>query len=544
MLEKQTVAAGVAANARALAFAEDGARPGGAFLTASQRPALLAVLRGLQTFEPIVVITGESGVGKTILLEHVLPPGESDGTDRIWCRGNAGKEITRDRIVSAIQGCRLGVKAAGTSNDRQSSSSDRAVFVVDDAHLLTSEAATYLAGALYSPGSVSRRVQLVLVGRPPLWDVLRGAGLADRVRISGEVTGLPLSEAREYLRLRLERVGTPIDEILAEDARLALLARSQWTFGELNDILSAAGSIPVGKGAGRITRTLVEQAVAVPGVASGASHWGQAVVLRTAEAPRRPVAALAWRHTGFGWRVAVAGVAVLVMASGAIYVSRQRNHWERQVAARELPHAAVQPPAASAVAPSTAVPDAVPPKAPPPRTATASAAGPDAHSAAPAASAVVAAPTAASPSGASPSGATPTTRTVQNTPASADHPAQPQPQPPDGLDRQNQPVALTMPAAQIADILRRGEAMLARGDIRGARQLYERAATANSGEAATIMGKTYDPTFLTDIGATSIKAAPSLAAAWYQRAAALGDKEGQDRLTRLRSSTSRMAGNE
>ena len=101
-----------------------------------------------------------------------------------------------------------------------------------------------------------------------------------------------------------------------------------------------------------------------------------------------------------------------------------------------------------------------------------------------------------------------------------------------------------MPAVQLDDIFRRGEALLARGDILAARAVYKPAALANSGAAATVMGKTYDPAFLAGIGAGRIKPVPSRAETWYRRAADLGDEEGRERLRQLRSSINQVAGND
>jgi TPR repeat protein len=96
--------------------------------------------------------------------------------------------------------------------------------------------------------------------------------------------------------------------------------------------------------------------------------------------------------------------------------------------------------------------------------------------------------------------------------------------------------------------------MLARGDIVAARLFYERAAALGSAEAATSIGKTYDPAFLVSIGAAgtvtsigktydpaflvSIGAAgtvanPVLAASWYRNAAELGDPEAARRLATM-----------
>lgn len=75
--------------------------------------------------------------------------------------------------------------------------------------------------------------------------------------------------------------------------------------------------------------------------------------------------------------------------------------------------------------------------------------------------------------------------------------------------------------------------MLALGDISAARLLYERAASLGSARAATALGKTYDPAFLATIQVSGLAPNRAAAAAWYQKAAGLGDAEAEGRLARL-----------
>ncbi len=77
------------------------------------------------------------------------------------------------------------------------------------------------------------------------------------------------------------------------------------------------------------------------------------------------------------------------------------------------------------------------------------------------------------------------------------------------------------PPALIATLMRRGDALLALGDISGARRFFERAAEAGSADAAVAAGRTHDPAALAALGARGIRPDPEAAAAWYQRAEAL-----------------------
>ena len=78
-----------------------------------------------------------------------------------------------------------------------------------------------------------------------------------------------------------------------------------------------------------------------------------------------------------------------------------------------------------------------------------------------------------------------------------------------------------------------GDQQLQFHDIFAARLLYERAAAAGSGAAATAMGKTYDPRFLAQIRAKDITPDPATATEWYRRAAALGQRDAEGLLAGL-----------
>jgi hypothetical protein len=103
-------------------------------------------------------------------------------------------------------------------------------------------------------------------------------------------------------------------------------------------------------------------------------------------------------------------------------------------------------------------------------------------------------------------------------------------------DREPMPRAAPVPVQtpdMIGLLLQRGDAAVADGDIIAARMLFERAAGLGSASAATRAGKTYDIEFLLQSGARGIRGDQNTAAAWYRRAAALGDPEARARLARI-----------
>jgi hypothetical protein len=85
----------------------------------------------------------------------------------------------------------------------------------------------------------------------------------------------------------------------------------------------------------------------------------------------------------------------------------------------------------------------------------------------------------------------------------------------------------------------RGDQMLASKDISAARKLYEYAANAGSARAAIALARTYDPSFLRQLGAIGVKPDPGLATTWYRKAAALGDRDAAFLADKLANSNAR-----
>ncbi|NGM20793.1 hypothetical protein G3576_12280 [Roseomonas stagni] len=74
----------------------------------------------------------------------------------------------------------------------------------------------------------------------------------------------------------------------------------------------------------------------------------------------------------------------------------------------------------------------------------------------------------------------------------------------------------------VTALLTRGEALMARGDISGARLLFSRAAQAGSAEGALAMARSFDATVLAGLGARGIRPDAAQADYWHRRAAELG----------------------
>ncbi len=89
-------------------------------------------------------------------------------------------------------------------------------------------------------------------------------------------------------------------------------------------------------------------------------------------------------------------------------------------------------------------------------------------------------------------------------------------------------------SGRIDDLIAHGQKMIDVGYFAGARAYFKRAAEAGSGEAALLLGATYDQAFIERIGAQGIKPDPKEALAWYERAKQLGVEDREAKLVELR----------
>jgi hypothetical protein len=86
---------------------------------------------------------------------------------------------------------------------------------------------------------------------------------------------------------------------------------------------------------------------------------------------------------------------------------------------------------------------------------------------------------------------------------------------------------------EISAVVKRGQDLLASGDIAAARLLLLRAAEARDARAALLLARTYDPIVLKQSGASGPLADLAEARNWYQRAKEWGEPEAQRQLDAL-----------
>jgi hypothetical protein len=105
--------------------------------------------------------------------------------------------------------------------------------------------------------------------------------------------------------------------------------------------------------------------------------------------------------------------------------------------------------------------------------------------------------------------------------------------PPTSALRPSGTLSSRIDARELGELLTRGKAFEASGDIGAARLFFQRAAEAGNAQAAFMLAETYDPAVLKNLGEVGL--APDIKAAriWYGKAKELGSEEALDRMQRL-----------
>ena len=93
--------------------------------------------------------------------------------------------------------------------------------------------------------------------------------------------------------------------------------------------------------------------------------------------------------------------------------------------------------------------------------------------------------------------------------------------------------AMRLDAKEIATLVNRGTDSLKSGDVSSARLLLRRAAEAGSASAALMLGSTFDPLFIQQLGTIGVVPDVAQARKWYEQAAALGSEAASQRLANL-----------
>lgn len=215
-----------------------------------------------------VVLTGESGVGKTCVL-RALRQRLSSSTFRLTycCNATLGRRDFYRQLCLAL-GLSPSASAAAlffavtTHIEDLGKERLHPVFIIDEAHLLHQDVIDHLHILLNYEWDSRALLSLVLVGLPDLEDNLRlrrNRSLSSRIHTRVTVDAHGPDDTREYLQHRLKLAGAE-RELFAVDALTALHEQAEGSLREIDRIAHAALRLSARRKRKLVSRDDVESA--------------------------------------------------------------------------------------------------------------------------------------------------------------------------------------------------------------------------------------------------------------------------------------------
>jgi len=199
------------------------------YLALSHMEALSSMMQGIKERENTIVVTGEVGVGKTILIYALLKDlGEKIRTAFVFQTRldfkNLLKNILRDLEVP-LNGNEASIQSlvAGFRNylNERYTQDETVAIIIDEAQSLDAEVLEGLL-RLSTMGSPAAKVlQIVLVGHPELEMKLNSGSLRqfkEKIGLRCRIKPLTRNEGRGYLKHRLNLVGRNISDFFTPEA--------------------------------------------------------------------------------------------------------------------------------------------------------------------------------------------------------------------------------------------------------------------------------------------------------------------------------------
>jgi general secretion pathway protein A len=242
----------------------------------SHERALHRLLQGLNDDEGIVVLTGEPGMGKTLLCHCLL---ERLGPDVISVLLTNTHFSDRGAFLQAIL-FDLSLPYEGRSEQemrlaltdfllRNFTEGRRTILLADEAHHLTVEILEELRLLANLESGRGRAVQVVLVAQPSLLLTLSRrslASLAQRVAVRADLAPLDLHEAADYLLHQVRAAGARSQTLFSDEALEVLARGTKGVPRRLNQAAHQALSVAAAAGTTLVDAEAALEALSVLGL--------------------------------------------------------------------------------------------------------------------------------------------------------------------------------------------------------------------------------------------------------------------------------------
>ena len=189
--------------------------------TQRHNEALAALYYGVRWHKGFVVVTGEVGTGKTLLLRCLLRL-LRESKDVAYAYVFNGRLSPVEFLQYILSD--LGLPTSGKNKSEllielgqflisRGSKKLTTVLIVDEAHLLSEEILEEIRLLSNLETADDKLLQVVLVGQPELDEKLDSLGLRQlkqRIALRARLTALDQDETREYIEKRLQIAGAPL----------------------------------------------------------------------------------------------------------------------------------------------------------------------------------------------------------------------------------------------------------------------------------------------------------------------------------------------
>lgn len=193
------------------------------FWSAAHKRAFAVLEYGLTTRAPLTVVTGEVGAGKTTLIQALLKRVGADVTVGLISNAQGDRGALLRWVLNSLD-VRADPKSDYVALFQQFqdfvigeyAEGRHVVLIIDEAQNLGPDTLEELRMLTNINSNKDELLQIILLGQPELYDVIRQPGMrqfAQRVTATYHLEPMDLPTTRDYIRHRLVHAGGTGDEI-------------------------------------------------------------------------------------------------------------------------------------------------------------------------------------------------------------------------------------------------------------------------------------------------------------------------------------------